>query len=133
MRPTRVVEGALLIAALSGCPREARDDGPRSAPEALAEFARCAMNAVPASAPPARVEAAVRLALRRERRDFVVRGGRCEDALRVRGEVPACLSPLRRRWAELLPVAQRPGVDAIDLDVAVRRVGDAWALAARCP
>lgn len=129
----RGAERALLAAVLAtACQRGASDDGPVSAPEALAEFSRCALNELPADAPPARIEAALRLALRRERGDFVVRGGRCEDALRVRGEVPTCLAPLRGRWAELLPVAQRPGVDAIDLDVAVRRVGEAWSLARRC-
>jgi hypothetical protein len=133
MRPTRVAERALLAALLAGCGRESPTEGPGSPREALAEFARCVFDGVSPDASPARVEAATRLALRTNRGDFAVRAGRCEDALRVRGEVPACLASLRTRWSGMLPVIQRPGVDAIDLDVAVRRVGEAWTLAQRCP
>lgn len=130
MSPTRVAERALLLALLA-CRREAPESA-RSPAEARAEFARCVFDDVPADAPPARVEAAVRLALRRERAQFAVRAGRCEDALRVGDATPACLAPLRARWGALLPVAQRPEVDAIALDVAVRRVGEAWRAAQGC-
>ncbi len=133
MRTTRVAERLATAALLAACRRDSALDGPATAREASAEFIRCAFDRVPASASAAQVEAATRLALRRERAEFVVRAGRCEDALRVRDAVPACLATLRARWGALLPVAQRPGVDAIDLDVAVRRVGDAWTLARACP
>lgn len=133
MRKTRVAERALLAALLLGCRRDPAAEGPATPREALAEFARCVFDGVSPDASPARLEAATRLALRANRGDFAVRAGRCEDALRVRGEVPACLAPLRTRWSGMLPVIQRPGVDAIDLDVAVRRVGEAWTVAQRCP
>ncbi|MFO0627223.1 MAG: hypothetical protein U0325_16560 [Polyangiales bacterium] len=133
MRTTRVAERAALAALLAGCRQDPPAEGPTTPREALAEFARCVFDGVPADASPARVEAATRLALRVNRGEFAVRAGRCEDALRVRGGAPACLAPLRARWSGMLPVIQRPGVDAIDLDVAVRRVGEAWTLAQRCP
>ena len=76
----------------------------------------------------------MRQGLRRDRARWVVRAGRCEDALAVRAETPACLLGLRSRWAQLLPVAQRGVDDAIATDVAVRRVGEAWIAAQRgCP
>jgi len=38
------------------------------------------------------------------------------------------------RWSQMLPVAQRGVDDAIETDVAVRRVGEAWIAAQReCP
>jgi hypothetical protein len=62
------------------------------------------------------------------------RGGRCEDALRVGTVTPACLAPLKARWGRFLTVAQRPGVDPIDLDIALRRVGESYQHARRdCP
>lgn len=104
----------------------------RTPAEARAEFVRCVFDDVPADAPPARLEAALRLALRQRRAELAVRAGRCEDALRVGEGTPACLAPLRARWGEMLPVAQRPEVDPIALDVAVRRVGEAWRAALAC-
>lgn len=130
----RGVERATLVSlALSVACRREVDAGARTPREALTEFVRCTYDRLDARATAAQIEAATRLALRRERAAFAVRAGRCEDALRVGGAVPSCLAPLRMRWGAMLPVAQRPGVDAIDLDVAVRRVGEAYSLAQRCP
>jgi hypothetical protein len=135
--PTRGAERAVTLAlALAlglGCGRGAAPESARSPREALGELARCAFDGVQGDAPVARVEAALRLEVRRRRAEFAVRAGRCEDALRVGAATPPCLAPLRARWAELLPVAQRSAPDAIDLDVAVRRVGEAWRVAQACP
>ena len=121
-----------VIVALAGCDRGgAADEGPRSAREAMAQWARCAFDGVGEAPTPERLEGAMRQGLRRDRARWVVRAGRCEDALTVRGETPACLRRLRARWAQMLPVAQRGVDDAIETDVAVRRVGEAWALAQR--
>ena len=123
--------GALTLAA---CEREAESEGPRSAREAMAQWARCSLDGAGAAPTAGQVEGAMRQGLRRDRARWVVRAGRCEDALAVAGATPACLAGLRRRWAEMLPVAQRASDDAIELDVAVRRVGDAWVAAQRgCP
>jgi hypothetical protein len=125
----------IAAAALAGCePGAARDDGPRSAREAMAQWARCAFDGVGDGPTAAQLEGAMRQALRRERARWVVRAGRCEDALTVRSETPACLRGLRARWSQMLPVAQRGVDDAIETDVAVRRVGEAWIAAQReCP
>jgi hypothetical protein len=131
------VRGAWVLAAgaLAACDGErTRDEGPRSPRDAMAQWARCAFDGVGEGPTPEQVEGAMRLALRRERARWVVRAGRCEDALTVRGETPACLRGLRARWSAMLPVAQRGVDDAIDTDVAVRRVGEAWSAAQRgCP
>lgn len=125
----------MLLAALAGCdPGGARYDGPRSAREAMAQWARCSFDGVGEGPTAAQLEGAMRLALRRDRARWVVRAGRCEDALTVRSETAACLRGLRARWSQMLPVAQRGVDDAIETDVAVRRVGEAWIAAQReCP
>jgi hypothetical protein len=123
---------ALCLGVAAACSRGAAgDDGPRGAPEAMAQWARCAFDGVGEGPTPEQLEGAMRLALRRDRGRWVVRAGRCEDALTVRGETPACLRPLRARWSAMLPVAQRSVDDAIEMDVAVRRVGEAWSAAQR--
>ena len=125
----------LLLPGLAGCePGAPRDEGPRSPREAMAQWARCAFDGVGEGPTAAQLEGAMRVALRRDRARWVVRAGRCEDALTVRSETPACLRGLRSRWSQMLPVAQRGVDDAIETDVAVRRVGEAWIAAQReCP
>jgi hypothetical protein len=131
------VRGAWLLVAgvLAGCERGgAQDDGPRSPREAMAQWARCALDGVGDGPTAGQLEGTMRLALRRDRARWVVRAGRCEDVLSVHGETPACLRGLRARWSQMLPVAQRGIDDAIETDVAVRRVGEAWSAAQRgCP
>ena len=129
MRP-----GAWVLAAgaLAACERgAARDDGPGGAREAMAQWARCSLDGVGEGPTAEQLEGAMRLALRRDRARWVVRAGRCEDALTVRAETPACLRGLRARWTQMLPVVQRGVDDAIETDVAVRRVGEAWSAAQR--
>jgi hypothetical protein len=117
------------LGALTACRRV--DDGPRSAREAMAQWARCSFDGIGDRPTAGQVEGAMRQALRRERANWVVRAGRCEGALAVGATTPACLTGLRARWSQLLPVAQRGVDDAIETDVAVRRVGEAWTLALR--
>jgi len=65
---------------------------------------------------------------------LLTRGGRCEDTLQVRGSTPPCLVAVQTAWSQFLAVAQRPGADAIDRDIALRRVGERYAHARRvCP
>ncbi len=122
-----------LALALGACAR-AVDEGPRDAREAMTQWVRCAFDGVGSTPPAPALEGALRQALRHDRGAWAVRAGRCESALAVRGETPACLRVLRDRWAEMLPRAQQPTDDPITLDVSVRRIGDAWTSARlRCP
>ena len=127
------MRSAWIVFLLFACEREP----PRTAAtprEALRQWARCTFDDTRAQPTAAELEASVRRALRRDRERFVARAGRCEDVLIVGESVPACLARLKERWDAMLPIAQRPVDDAIDLDVAVRRVGEAWTDAhARCP
>lgn len=101
---------------------------------AMTELARCTLDGVEGTPDAARLEASMRRALRADRGRFAVRAGRCVDALSPEGASRACLAPLRARWEQMLPVVQRAAPDAIDDDLAVRRVGDAWTEALRrCP
>lgn len=101
---------------------------------AMTELARCTLDGVEGTPDTARLEAAMRRALRGDRGRFAVRAGRCIDALSPSTGDRACLAGLRGRWDEMLPVIQRAAPDAIDDDLAVRRVGDAWTDALRrCP
>ncbi len=119
---------------LAGCERAPTYDGPVDARAAMGQWVRCAFDGVGEEPTAGRLEGAMRQALRRDRAQWVLRAGRCEDALSVRGQTPACLMGLRSRWAEMLPVVQRGHDDAIETDVAVRRVGEAWSAARRgCP
>ncbi len=119
---------------LVGCERAAVEDGPVDARAAMGQWVRCAFDGVGDAPAAGSLEGAMRQALRRDRAQWVLRAGRCEDALSVRGQTPACLVGLRTRWAEMLPVVQRASDDAIETDVAVRRVGEAWSAARRgCP
>lgn len=125
--------GCAALALLSACDRGG-DGGPRDPRAAMRRWARCSFDGAGDEPDAARLEAAMRLALRVERERFALRAGRCEESLRVSGAVPPCLSPLRERWSHMLTIAQRPVVDPIDLDVSVRRVGRAWGESlARCP
>lgn len=127
------MRSAWLALLLLACEREA----PRTTAtphEALRQWARCTFEDARGQSTAAELEASVRRALRHDRERFVARAGRCEDALIVGESVPPCLARLKERWDAMLPIAQRPVDDAIDLDVAVRRVGEAWTEAnARCP
>lgn len=122
-----------MACAVLGC-REPEGEGPADARGAMSQWSRCAFDGLGGAPGPGEVEGAMRRALRSDRARWVVRAGRCEDLLAVRGRTPACLEGLRARWAAMLPVAQRATEDAIELDVAVRRVGEAWRAArAGCP
>jgi hypothetical protein len=126
---TRAAWALAALGALAGCERDA--EGPRSAREAMAQWARCSFDGLGEYPTAGRVEGSMRQSLRRDRAGWVVRAGRCEGALAVGPATPACLAPLRARWSQMLPVAQRAVDDAIETDVAVRRVGEAWSLALR--
>jgi len=129
-----MVTVAVAVGCLAGCERAATDDGPVDARAAMGQWVRCAFDGVGEAPTAGRLEGAMRQALRRDRAQWVLRAGRCEDALSVRAQTPACLVGLRTRWAEMLPVVQRGSDDAIETDVAVRRVGEAWSAARRgCP
>ena len=127
------VRSVCFILLLLACERE--PPRPAATPrEALRQWARCTFEDARGQPTAAEFEASVRRALRRDRERFVARAGRCEDALIVGESVPPCIARLKERWDAMLPIAQRPVDDAIDLDVAVRRVGEAWTDAnARCP
>jgi hypothetical protein len=76
----------------------------------------------------------MRQSLRLDRERFAARAGTCESALETEGGRHACLARLRARWAAMLTTVQRPSPDAIDHDVAVRRVSEAYTEAMRtCP
>ena len=122
----------LLVLAVGGRPPP--PEGPATPREALQQWVRCSVDGVGADATPSQLEAAVRQGLRRSPEALLGRGGRCEDALRVGTVTPACLVPLKARWGRFLTVAQRPGVDPIDLDIALRHVGESYQHARRgCP
>ncbi len=131
MTPARWSLAAFTLAL--ACDRE----GPkpvRAPREALRQLMRCTLDDVGEAPPPGRLEGAMRVALRRDRAHFAARAGTCESALETEGGAHACVSRLRSRWAEMLTVVQRPSPDAIDQDVAVRRVSEAYIEASRdCP
>jgi len=128
------VRGVLaLTATLAACDRAPVTEV-RTPREALAQLVVCSLDRAGAEPDPGRFEGALRQSLRGDRERFATRAGACESALETEGGRHPCLARLRARWSSLLTVAQRPGVDAIDQDVAVRRAGEAYAeAAARCP
>ncbi|MBL8601528.1 MAG: hypothetical protein JNK72_06355 [Myxococcales bacterium] len=125
--------GLAVLAALLGCDRGA-ERAPAAPQEALREWVRCSLDGVEPTADVAQLEGALRQGLRRDRVNLVVRGGRCEDSLGLGAATHPCLAPLKTRWVQFLTVAQRPGADAIALDMAVRHVGERYDAARRhCP
>ena len=132
-RAPRTLAASLTIALVTACERE----GPRPvrAPrEAMGQLIRCTLDGVGAAPPPGRLEGEMRQALRHDRAHFAERAGTCESALETEGGAHACVARLRSRWAEMLTVVQRPSPDAIDQDVAVRRVSEAYIEDSRdCP
>ncbi len=126
--------GLLLGLTALGCQSASSQDGPAHPREALQQWVRCGVDGVGPDATPSQWEAAVRQGLRRTPTALLVRGGRCEDSLQVGPTTPPCLVALKSAWGQFLAVAQRPGVDPIDRDIALRRVGDRYARARReCP
>jgi hypothetical protein len=123
-----------LALCLAACTRTAPPASVATPREALAQLALCALDRADPDPDPDRFEGSLRQLLRADRERFATRAGACETALETPGGRHPCLARLRTRWAALLTVVQRPGVDAIDQDVAIRRAGEAWAdAAARCP
>ncbi|MFO0647564.1 MAG: hypothetical protein U0326_15085 [Polyangiales bacterium] len=125
--------GLLLALALAACERDA--PRPVRAPrEAVRQLLRCTLDNLGEEPSAARVEGAMRFELRRDRERFAARAGTCETALETEGGRHACVARLRERWARMLTVVQRPAADAIDQDVAIRRIGEAFLEASRsCP
>lgn len=120
--------------ALVACERSTPVTEPRGPREALHQVLHCALGAFGDEPDPARFEGSIRQALRGDRERFVLRAGACESAFATEGGSHPCLARLRTRWSALLSVLQRPGVHAIDQDVAIRKTGEAYAEAfARCP
>jgi hypothetical protein len=130
LRPLRSLT---LVALLAACERET--SRPVRAPrEAIGQLLRCTFDGVGATPAPAQLEGAMRVDLHRDRAHFAERAGTCETALETEGGRHPCVARLRARWAQMLTVVQRPAIDAIDQDVAVRRVSEAYLDAARvCP
>ncbi len=130
MRPPALCVIALALAACERDePRPVRD--PR---EALRQLVRCSLDRVSAAPPASQLEGSMRQSLRLDRERFAARAGTCESALETEGGRHACLDRLRTRWAEMLTTVQRPSPDAIDHDVAVRRISEAYTEAMRaCP
>ncbi len=127
--PRRLVLALLLAACERDEPRPVR--APR---EAVRQLLRCALDGVGEEPAAARVEGAMRVELRRDRERFAARAGTCETALETEGGRHPCVARLRERWARMLTVVQRPAADAIDQDVAIRRIGEAYTEASRsCP
>ncbi|MFO0560626.1 MAG: hypothetical protein U0269_21605 [Polyangiales bacterium] len=121
-----------MITALCSC-RPSNDGRARAATtvdEATQELVRCAFDdASPMLSDrgaPA-LEAHIRRALHADRYAFSVRAGRCvgsiSDALRQRDPRARELADA---WEALLPKAQSPTPNEIDLERAIRRVGIAW-------
>jgi hypothetical protein len=104
---------------------------------AVSDLARCAFDEptpLLSDRPQARLEGALRRALRNDRYAFSVRAGRCASAV----SEPLRASDARARalgeaWDGLLPLAQSPRPDDILLEQSIRRIGRAWneALTAR--
>ncbi len=106
----------------------------RAPREALGQLVVCALDGAGEQPDPGRFEGSLRQALRGDRERFATRAGACESALETEGGRHPCLARMRTRWSALLTVVQRPGVGAIDQDIAVRRAGEAYTEAmARCP
>lgn len=123
----------LFALALAACERD--EPRPVRAPrEALGQLVRCSLDRVSTTPSASQLEGAMRQSLRLDRERFAARAGTCESALETEGGRHACLARLRARWAAMLTTVQRPSPDAIDHDVAVRRVSEAYTEAMRtCP
>jgi hypothetical protein len=141
-RPS-VLRWSLLVSlfALCACrPRAAETSAPSTIDAATLELARCAFDGDPPALAPlfsdrssSALEGLVRRAVHRDRYAFSVRAGRCASALSpaLRERDPRARE-LFDAWEGLLPLAQSPQRNEIDLDRAVRRLGLAWR-AARSP
>lgn len=123
----------LTALALTACDRNT--PAPVTTPRAaLDQLLRCTFDGLRGDPTPSRLEGAMRHALHATRGRFATRAGVCESALDTPGGRHPCLAGLRTRWSSMLVVVQRPTPDAIDDDVAVRRVGEAYTDAQRnCP
>lgn len=122
-----------MVVFAAGCsrPEAVAVQSPQVAMESLA---RCADPTLVGAVRADWLEGVIRQDATRDRAAFSVRAGRCEDLLGPSERTHECLRTLRLRWAEMLATVQSPTPDAIALDVAVRRVGDAWTEArTRCP
>ena len=104
---------------------------------AVSDLARCAFDdpaPLLAQRPQARLEGALRRALRDDRYAFSVRAGRCASAVSepLRASDPRARA-LSEAWEALLPLAQSPRPDDILLEQSIRRISRAWneALTAR--
>lgn len=139
----RLLRRSLLVSlfALAACrSRVAETSAPVTIDAATHELARCAFDADPPALAPlfserssSALEGLVRRAIHRDRYAFSVRAGRCSSALSpALREGDARARELFDAWEGLLPLAQSPQHNEIDLDRALRRLGLAWR-AARSP
>jgi hypothetical protein len=132
MIPRQIV--VVAFALLSACDRSETEREVTQPREAVRQLVRCALDGVGDVPDVARLEGAFRQALRNQREQFSTRAGTCEILLDSRGGKHVCVARLKTRWAEMLRVVQRPGRDAIDQDMAIRHVGEAYAESLRtCP
>lgn len=123
-----------LVVGAAACDRAPVTQEIRRPRDALGQLVLCALDQTGEQPDPGRFEGALRQALRGDRGRFATRAGACESALETEGGRHPCLARMKARWSALLTVVQRPGVDAIDQDMAVRRAGEAYIDAtARCP
>lgn len=128
--PLRLALVLSLSLACSCRPNHERPAAATTLDEATQELARCAFDntalILSDRGAPA-IEASIRRALHVDRYAFSVRAGRCVSALSesLRQRDPRARE-LADAWEALLPKAQSPTPNDIDIERAIRRVGVRW-------